>query len=223
MAVEVNGTSLVNHANADAIVDTIDRLILTRVVKTAWIKVLTYYQGQRRLLRQLINSRPWIREIKDAIEISTADSFQGKESAVVIVDVVAAKEGLEKFQSGDQEIPDDEEDIGTDDCIRVGALTNHLRDPNRLNVALTRGKDSTFVVCQAALLSSTSKAGRSKQANALANMIGDAEGRKLLVEDSRDDSHPDTAEGREMVQILTAGRASQILPHPNETHHAAYR
>ena len=38
---EVNGTSLVNHANADVVVDMIDRLILTKVVKAAKIEVLT--------------------------------------------------------------------------------------------------------------------------------------------------------------------------------------
>lgn len=76
---EVNGTSLVNHANAGVVVDMIDRLILTKVVKAGMIKVLTYYQGQRRLMRQLLDSRPWDRDLKDAIEISTVDSFQGRE------------------------------------------------------------------------------------------------------------------------------------------------
>ena len=41
-----------------------------------------------------------------------------------------------------------------------------------LNVALTRGKDSTIVICQAALLASTFKTGRSKETNSLTNMIG---------------------------------------------------
>ena len=67
---EVNGTSLVIHANGDSIVDMIDRLILTKGVRAARIKVLTYYQGQRRLIRQLINSRLWDRDVKDAIDIS---------------------------------------------------------------------------------------------------------------------------------------------------------
>ena len=194
--VEVNGTSLVNHANADVIMDLIDRLLRTIVVKAAMIKILTYYQGQRRLLRRLINSRPWPRAIKDAIEIATVDSFNGRESAVVIVDLVAAKERLRRSRPEEQEIPDDEGDVGTEDYIKVGAVTNHVRDPNRLNVALTRGRDSTIVICQAALLASTFKSRRGKLKNALSNMIGDAESRNLLVEHNRDDSHPDSVKGR---------------------------
>ena len=122
------------------------------------------------------------------------DSFQGRESAVVIVDMVAAKEGLRKAR--EEEPDEDVEDVGTEDYIKVGAVTNHVRDPSRLNVALTRGKDGTIVVCQAALLTSTFKAGRTKVTNALSNMIGDAASRKLLVDDHRDDSHPASVKGR---------------------------
>ena len=52
---------------------------------------------------------------------------------------------------------EDQEDTGNEDYIRVGRVTGHVRNPNRLNVALTRGRDSTIVVCQAALCSSMSK------------------------------------------------------------------
>ena len=194
--VELNGTSLVNYANADTIIDIIERLILTTVVTARMIKILTYYQGQRRLLKERINSRPWPQALKDNIEIHTVDSLQGRESEVIIVDIVAAKDGLRRSRPEEQETPVDEEDVGTEDFVKVGAVTHHVREPNRLNVALTRGKDATIVVCQAALLSSTFKANRGKTLNALFNMIGDAESRKVLLEDKRIDSHPESVKAR---------------------------
>lgn len=194
--VELNGTSLANHANADVIVRMVGELIKTQVVTASMVKILSYYQGQRRLIQQKIASSPWPQEIKKAIEVSTVDSFQGRESAVISVDTVAAKDNLAGPLNPEMETPEDAEDLGTEDYIKVGAVTGHVRNPNRLNVALTRGKDSTIVICQAGLLATTYKKGRDKHANALSNMIGDAETRDCLFTDSTEDTHPDSVQAR---------------------------
>ena len=111
--------------------------------------------------------------MKDAIEISTVDAFQGKDSGVVFVDTVIAKENL-SHQPTIENDAEDENDNGSGDYIRTGAVTGFVRDPKRLYVALTRGKDETIVVCQGTLLVSTLGGVRGKQYNALANMTADS-------------------------------------------------
>ncbi len=195
--VELNGTSLVNHANADVIIGIIDALILTGEVKASMIKVLTYYQGQRRLLKRKIAEQKWPKAIKDAIGISTVDAYQGNETRVIIVDFVAAKDRL--TGPAEQDTPDDAEDLGGEDYIKAGAITGHVRSPNRLNVGLTRGQDSTMVVCQAALLMASRRKGRGKHQNALYDMINDARTRNCVVLDPTEDTHPDSVQLRERM------------------------
>ena len=210
----LNGTSLANYANADFIIKIINRLLKEGAVKASMIKILAYYQGQRRLLRKKIDDTAWADEIKEALEIATVESFQGMEARIVIVDTVAAKDGLsgpllrEEHTHEDEEVfggedfLGNEEDFGGEDFIKVGVVTRHVRSPNRLNVALTRGRDATIVVCQASLLAASYRKSRGKQYNAIANMIGDAKGRNCLLEDPTEDSHPESIKKRaEMGQM----------------------
>ena len=65
------------------------------LIKPGMIKILTYYQEQRRLVREKLNEinvDGITQAMKDAIEMSTVDSFQGSESRIVILDMVAGKE-----------------------------------------------------------------------------------------------------------------------------------
>ena len=57
------------------------------------------------------------------MRIIPTDSFKGRESAVVIVDTVAAKDGLRKSRQEIPEILDDAETVGTQDYTKVGAVT----------------------------------------------------------------------------------------------------
>lgn len=146
LRVELNGTSLVNYANADVIIKMIDRLITksSDIIQASMIKILINYHGQRRLLLRRIEETTWPREVKDAIEISTVDAFQGRESSIIIVDTVAAKDYLDKSQaalSNAQDMPDDAADFGGENYIKMGMVTGHVRAPNRLTVALTRGRN----------------------------------------------------------------------------------
>ena len=200
--VEQNGTSLVNHANADIVVDIVENMITTCVVSPSDLKIISYYQGQRRLIRKKINQKPWSKEVKDNIdiEISTVDAFQSRECRVVIVDTVAAKDSMQIQQTNEPgEEPDDEDDTGGEDYIKVGAVTAHVKSPKRLNLAMTRGQDATVVVCQTALLSSAAKKERGKQYNAISNMVADATERHCLLEVDIEDAHPDSIAKRERM------------------------
>ena len=196
--VELNGTSLVNHANADVIVGMIGQFLEEGAIKASMIKILAYYQGQRRLIRRKIVEQGWKQDDKDAIEILTVDACQSRESRVIIVDMVAAKDKIRAVTMKDDS-PDDEEDTGTEEYVKAGVVTGHVRNPARLNVALTRGQDTCIVVCQAGLLASTARVNRGKQYNAVANMVGDAQGRRCILTDLMQDSHPDAVEHREKI------------------------
>lgn len=192
---KLNGTSLVNHANVNDIIRIIDRFIKDGTIKGKMIKILCYYQGQHRLLRKRINQQSWEKEVKDSIEISTVDAFQGREFTIVIVDFVTAKDKFEAPARVEDDT-DDLEDHGGEDYIKVGIVTAHVRSCNRLNVALTRGKDATIVICQASLCSATFRKNRGKQYNALANTIGNAKGRNCFLTDFAKDLHKDAVKAR---------------------------
>lgn len=207
--IEVNGTSLVNHANADRIVALVTEM-LDVGVQAPEIKILSYYQGQRRLLRRKIDETSWRKEIKDAIEVHTVDAFQGKESSVVIVDVVAARDNLmlnsrskgrqpTQIQQEEEEEEENLMDNGTEAYVKLGAVTRHVRSPNRLNVALTRAMNGLVVVCQEALLVANPKhaAKRGKNYHAITSMTEDARHRRCHVEDTQtEDTHPRSVEMR---------------------------
>ena len=121
--VEHNGTSLVNHANADVILNMIARFLAEGTIKAKMNKVLSYYQGQRRLIRKKIQAMSkWNQEIKNAIEVATVDTFQGKEARVVIVDIVAAKDKHDFAKTPDN-VEDDNEDTGGEDYVKVSTVT----------------------------------------------------------------------------------------------------
>ena len=217
--VEHNGTALVNHANADVIIRILETLLETKVIEPSMIEVLCYYQGQRRLLKTKINETSWSKKQKEGIEIASVDAFRGREARVVIVDTVSAKDSL-KAQTKRELRAEEELDEGGEEFIKAGAVTAYLRSPNRLNVALTRAKDATIVVCQAALLTSSSKPERGKQYNAVPNMIGDADTRNCLLNDGTEDTHPEGIQqraemGRKRVdkRRKTAGENENRLIH----------
>ena len=213
--IEVNGTSLVNHANADRIIALIKEM-LDVGVQAPEIKILSYYQGQRRLLRSKIDGTTWSQDVKDAVEVHTVDSFQGKESSVVILDMVAArdnltlkgKRGMPRAQPARSQQEDEEDEVdevddsmdnGTDAYVKLGAITGHVRSPNRLCVALTRAMNGLVVVCQEALLVANPNESRkrAKAYYAITNMTEDARHRQCFTtDDETEDSHPRTVEMR---------------------------
>ncbi|CAF9922887.1 hypothetical protein IMSHALPRED_005784 [Imshaugia aleurites] len=71
--IELNGNSLVNHANADRIIILI-KSIIDVCIRPAEIRVLCYYQGQRRLLMRKIRETEWEEDIKNSLQVQTVDS-----------------------------------------------------------------------------------------------------------------------------------------------------
>ena len=149
---EPNGTSLVNYANALVVIRTIKALLRFECIVPKMFKVLCYYRGQLRLINRLIREdMEWDGDVKKALVVTTVDSFQGKEGQIVILDTVIARDMLlanvqqrEKQRKGQQQIKNDQpedssdDDHGDESYIREGRATKHVRNPNRLNVALTR-------------------------------------------------------------------------------------
>ena len=215
---EPNGTSLVNYANALVVINIIDRLLTYNAIKPKMFKVLCYYKGQVRLISRLIlENADWEYSVRKAIVVTTVDSFQGKEGQIVILDTVIAQDILlspvkkhQKKRAGDakgkkpaNDNADAESDDGSDEdrgdesFIKVGGVPRHVRNPNQLNAGLTRGIDSTIVLCQKNLLHGTIKAPRGKKYNCLANMVADAEYRRCVVMHEQLDMHPDAVRFRQ--------------------------
>lgn len=87
---------MVNHANADCMMQFLQSLMRDFDVPAKDIKVLCYYRGQTRLMRSKIEAHTeWTDEVKasiETIEFSSVDAFQGKETDIVLLDIVSAKE-----------------------------------------------------------------------------------------------------------------------------------
>ena len=196
--IENNGVSLVNYANANAIMNLVKQMIDEDGITPELINIITYYKGQLRLLKRKIQGFAWSedgsrsKEIAVALEVSTVDAFQGKESEIVIVDTVVARDAyLGKTQVISQD--DDEDNNDTEDYIKPGTATRFVRNPHRLCVALSQGGDGLVVVGQQYILARGSKQRMTKLAIAIANMVVDAEANGLIADDLSEDTSP-TAE-----------------------------
>ena len=169
---ELNGTSMVNHANAEAMMKAISNLLTEkRHIRPGHIKLLTYYQGQARLIRRLIWEKQWSADLEEnkairaALVVSTVDAFQGKEDDIIMVDFVAAREVLFEGYKGPlgpiEDAIDDPDDDDTEGYVKYGTVTGHVKygtvtghvkDPNRLCVALGRATSALILICQQSLL-----------------------------------------------------------------------
>ena len=215
---EPNGTSLVNYANATVVIIIIERLLKEKAIKPSMFKVLCYYEGQVRLINRMIREDLESDEnVKKAIVVTTVDSFRGKEGHIVILDTVVARDlllscvGKPAGKKPATETPNDssDDDSGQVSEIRWASVPKHVRDPNRLHIGLTRGIDSTIVLCQTGLLRSTAKFARGKRYNCLVNMVSDAANRKCLAVNRQLDMHPDAVHYRESAGVTDAELAQQ--------------
>lgn len=105
------------------------------------IKPITYYAGQVHLLRRMIGEETWSENhkrdslIKDRLEVSTVDAFQGREDGIVIADFVAACDLLATNSSPVDHGPDHDDDE-TEEYVKVGRVTGHVKNPNRVTPTL---------------------------------------------------------------------------------------
>ncbi|GAV05937.1 hypothetical protein RvY_15988-2, partial [Ramazzottius varieornatus] len=120
-----SGTSFLNRAEAQT-VEKITTQLLKGGVKPEQIGIITPYEGQRSFLVQHMQSTGSLPiKLYQAIEVASVDAFQGREKDFVIMSCVRSNE---------------HQGIG------------FLKDPRRLNVALTRAKYGLIIVGNAKIL-----------------------------------------------------------------------
>lgn len=120
-----SGTSFLNRTEASAVEKLVTQMLKSGVVPDQ-IGVITPYEGQRaHVVLHMQRNGPFRSELYRDIEVASVDSFQGREKDFIIVSCVRSNE-----QQG----------IG------------FLRDPRRLNVALTRSRYGVIIIGNARLL-----------------------------------------------------------------------
>ena len=117
---ERDGTSLSNKTEAKLALHLFSTLRDTAQIK-AKIAIITPYQQQVSLLRRIFRERFGLSYTK-LVDVSTIDSFQGKEASIVILSCVRASP--------------------------AGGGIGFLNDVQRMNVALTRAKHFLFVIAR---------------------------------------------------------------------------
>ena len=127
--VSSSGTSYLNRTEA-ASVERLVTMYLKNGIMPDQIGVITPYEGQRAfVVAHMARSGPLRAELYQEIEVASVDAFQGREKDYIIVSCVRSNE-----QQG----------IG------------FLRDPRRLNVALTRAKYGITILGNPKLLAKNS-------------------------------------------------------------------
>ena len=120
-----SGTSFLNRTEASS-VEKLVTLYLKNGIMPDQIGVITPYEGQRAfIMSHMVRNGSLRSELYKEIEVASVDSFQGREKDFIIVSCVRSNE-----QQG----------IG------------FLRDPRRLNVAMTRAKYGIVIIGNARLL-----------------------------------------------------------------------
>ena len=119
---QMKSGSFENQAEAQAVVAMVEQLRqISNKAQGNWhsvdrIRIITFYQAQVSLIKRLLRSR----RMHDVV-VATVDSSQGCEADIVIVSFVRSNGGNESSTVG------------------------FLSDDRRLNVALTRGRNSAVV------------------------------------------------------------------------------
>ncbi|KAL8659587.1 MAG: hypothetical protein Q9202_007054 [Teloschistes flavicans] len=184
---EVDGRSVFNYANVDAVEKLLNRLLAEGIAPEA-IVILTLYKAQARLLAAKI-SRDSVGRLKYR-EISTVDAFQGNEAPVIVFDTVLTRESALQGKKFSQNL---NADFNEDSSYgKVNNISMYGRNPHRLNVAGTRGRDGYIVVGQMELITRHFRKALSKLANTLYYMGSDLWEKKLVgFEPDLFDSYPE--------------------------------
>ena len=205
---EENGSSLQNFANVNAFAA---QLADSKKygIRPEQITILTLYRGQRNLLVQKLRpkgSDDGTASHKMYSEVTTVDSYQGKEKDVVILDKAAAnpKAGLKGTPDTDVRGKEaDEEEAasspGSKGSRRYDHISRYAKDKNRLNVGLTRAHFALVVIMQVAGALRTSKQNPTKtvEYSDLCALVKDAAARAVIYNDiTSEDDHPEAIAAR---------------------------
>lgn len=136
------------------------------------IGVISFYKGQLRVLAIKMDKDGNPNQV---VETYTVDGFQGSDSPVIILDIVAA--AVIRHLHGKE--------------VAHG-VTQHVRNPNRLLVAATRGKYGMIVCCSIKPLfqAYNPEASAGTTGEALVSMMQNADQRKLIADDYEEDDNP---------------------------------
>jgi len=115
-----NGTSYINQKEAE-VVERIVTALMKGSALPSEIGIITPYEGQRAYVKSYIHRNGGMtkKELYEEIEVASVDAFQGREKDYIILSCVRSN---------------DNQGIG------------FLKDPRRLNVALTRARYGVFIV-----------------------------------------------------------------------------
>ena len=185
---EERGTSLQNYANAEAVVQAI-RYLIAEGFPRSEIKLLSLYKGQKTVLVSklvaAIEGNHWVPE-----DVTTVDSYQGKQGVFACLDMVAAYP-VREGRISDTVNGEDADAPNAGLSLNVEAASSHVTNPHRLCVAMTRATCGLFTFCQTATLVRAYKPNRSDYQNALFKMVEDAQERGLIYRDRvHFDTHP---------------------------------
>ncbi|GKT24544.1 Regulator of nonsense transcripts 1 homolog, partial [Aduncisulcus paluster] len=127
-----SGTSFVNRSEADTVLHLVAKL-RSSGVSGEDIGVITPYSGQRQYIIQRSCSLPSVPpEIFEGVEVASVDEFQGREKEVIVLSCVRSD--------------------GSSDSKKY-PIIGFLKDPRRLNVALTRARRGLIIVGNINMLS----------------------------------------------------------------------
>ena len=123
-------TSLVNHAEANAIIRVLKDIesdlgfsaaLVEEMAETMEppIGIICMYSEQKKLVRKKFAEKTWSEDFKKLVKIDTVDSYQGKENRIVVVSLTRSSADLSP---------------------------GFLRLPNRINVAMSRAMDRLVIV-----------------------------------------------------------------------------
>ena len=237
---EEGGTSLQNYANADAIVEAVGHLIDEGFPRSE-IKLLTLYKGQKTVLVSKlvagIEGNHWMPE-----DVTTVDSYQGKQGVFACLDMVAASHVEEGKVPAALMDEDAAAATAATAFYSVDAATSYVTNPHRLCVGITRTTCGLFVVCQTATLARAYRPGKSDYHNSVFKMVEDAQQRGLIYRDRvHFDTHPSALkevahldaynaraqlakqDQQQLVFVERVMRRAQTQKHEREQKHSAMR
>jgi hypothetical protein len=136
------GYTYTNNGETELILRILKHLILDKTIKNANISIITPYSAQRDLIATTIQQDPVINpESKSIEEEVDEDSLTSKKPTTIktIVDIMVSS--IDAFQGR-------EKDIIIFSCVRSNSENNigFVKDPRRLNVALTRARCGLVLV-----------------------------------------------------------------------------
>ncbi|KAL8994526.1 MAG: hypothetical protein Q9169_005531 [Polycauliona sp. 2 TL-2023] len=184
--------SPVNYGNAAAIEELIAHFN-EEGIPAEDIVVLSFYASQVRLLSVRLKASD--DGTQGCREVQTIDSFCGRQAKIVIVDFVIAGSAAKYVPATSAR--------GASNPAKLGILAEFVRDPHRINLALTRARYGLVVVGQMARLVSHGFGG-GDLGNTLYWLVYDARKRKLIYSaDQIIDDHPQAIYSREVEEIMT--------------------